>query len=173
MALTTGDQVRTRIQDQYKYFDNTYLGDGTATRFVVPYTNVQSATAFVAAGGTAWSATGCTINASGYVDFSGIISANTAWRIAGHWSVFSDDEIGWFTAVGGNVPGAALQAVRALWFDGLKRKRWMSPDGTQVDDAAAINLLRQIESALRVEVSEDAIAGGSLASWGEKQEDYT
>ncbi len=174
MPLSTAQQVRSRIQDYPKYADYTRYGDGTASRFTLEHTNLVTPTAYVAPGGTAWSATGCTFNSAAipaYVDFSATIPRDTAVRVSYQWTVFSDDEIGHFTAVGVNVAGAALEAIRALRFDGLKRARWMSPDGGQFDDTNAISELGRIESALKVELEENAIVGGSIYSWSETQGD--
>lgn len=173
MTLPTADQVRLRIQDPAKPAYVIQYGDGVTTRFNLDHNNITSGTAYVMVGGTAWSATGATFNVSGFVTFSSIVSANSGVRFDYVYSTFSDAEIGHFTAVGGSVPGAALQALRALRFDGLKRARWMGSDASQYDDTMAINELARMESALRTEVEEEAIAGGSFIGWGETQEDYT
>ena len=121
---------------------------------------------------TGWSATAATFNASGIVSFSGTISANTAFRTTYVQSVFSDEEIGHFTAVGGNVNGAALEAVHALMFDSTKRSRWMAPDGSQYDDTMAMQALRDIHSALKTELIGDAIVEGVMQGWSLNQGDY-
>ncbi len=172
--LTTADQIRLRIQDQAKPADTTLHGDGTAVRFGFDHANITSGTAYVGLGNppTAWSATGCTFDSTGFVEFSAIHSANSAFRIVYVHSVFSDDEIGHFTAVGGSVPGAALEACRTLMFDSLKRARWMAADGSQYDDTMAMNFIGKLESTLRKELEESAIAGGAIYSWAEQQEHY-
>lgn len=167
--------VRHRIQDPIRYADVTRQGDGTATRHMLEHTNVQNGTAYVPIGGTAWSATGATFNGASnpaYAEFSTVISAFSAYRLVYNYSVFSDDEIGYFTAVGGNVAGAALAAVRALGFDALKRARWMSPDGAQFDDSMAQNYLIRLASALRQEIEEQQVFGGDLQSWSDLQGEY-
>lgn len=174
MTLTTAQQVRLRIQDQTRAADVVFYGDGTAVRFGLEQTNISSGTAYVGLGNppTAWSATGCTFNTTGWVEFSAIFSANTPFRATYTHSVFSEDEIGHFTAVGGNVVGAALEACRTLMFDSLKRARWMSPDGSQYDDTQAMNYIQKLEWALKNELEESAIAGGSIHSWALEQENY-
>lgn len=171
MALTTGELIRLRIQDQPLRVDAVYNGDGTANSFALPHRNLTSGTAYVpvAAG---WSATGSTFNATGFVEFSGVISANSAFRTVYVHSVFSDDEIGeWITAQG-SVNGAALEAVHTLMFDSTKRARWGAPDGTQYDDTMGMQALRDLHSALKAELAGDAIAAGSMPSWGLNQELY-
>lgn len=174
MPLSNLDIIRSRIQDYAKAEDIFDYGDGLKTRFNLPHKNIMSATALVVVGGTAYSATAATFNVSGYVTFSSIIPLNTAVNFQYVQSTFSDDEIGYFTASGGgSVAGAALLAIRALRFDGLKRARWMASNGTQFDSTNAITELGRIESALKAELEEDAaLAGGSVIGWSEGQQDF-
>lgn len=172
MTLTTAQQVRLKIQDAPIIADETYYGNGTAVTFVLPHRNITSATAYVPAGGTAWSATGATFSPSGYVTFSGVISANSAFRVNYVHTTFSDDEINHFITAGGTVNGAALQAVEALMFDSLRRARWMAPDGTQYDDTQAQAMLSRMWEQLQRAAGDEAIAGGSMESWALEQENY-
>lgn len=171
MALTTAEQVRLRIQDKPTVFDSTFYGDGTATTFALGVTNVVSATAFVGYTG-GWTATGATVDATGFVAFSGVISANSALRVRGVHSVFSDDEIGHFTAVGGSVPGAALEAARTLAFDGLKRAKWAAPDGTTYSDVEALATLYQLIAKLEEEIAGAEVANGGFVEWALGQENW-
>ena len=171
MALTTAEQVRLRIQDKPTIFDSTLAGDGSATIFGLGVTNVVSGMAFVPGVG-GWTATGATIDATGFVAFSGAISANSAFRVRGVHTVFSNDEIGHFTAVGGTVAGAALEAVKALMFDSLKRAKWAAPDGTEYDDTAAQQQLQKLYEQLDEEVNEGAVDAGAYASWSLGQEGW-
>lgn len=171
MALTTAQQVRLRIQDLPAWFDVTRAGDGTAATFDIPFRNLTSASAYVAPGGTAWSATGATVDPSGVVSFSGIISANSAWKARGVHSVFSDDEVSHFTAVGNTVAGAALEAVHVLMFDGLKRATWAAPDGSEYDDTAALTQLKALYDTLKDEIAESQAGDGGFASWALGQGD--
>lgn len=169
MTLTTAQQVRLRIQDQALLHHATLYGDGTANAFYFTQRNITGATAYVPAGSTAWSATGATWNASGYVQFSGIISANSAFRVVFQHSTFSDDEVDHFVSVGGDVLGASIEAVQTLMFDGLKRAAWQAPDGTRYDDTAAMSLLNAMYDRLKEERDEAADAGAGFASWAEGQ----
>lgn len=173
MTLTTAQQVRLRIQDIPQVFDIEWNANGSATEYqlqqgAAAYRNITSATAYVPAAGI-WSATGATFNMSGYVVFSGVVSANSAIRARGVHSVFSDDEIGHFTAVGGSVAGAALEAARALQFDALKRAEWAAPDGTTFDDTAALSKLNDIIAECKEELDTDAVGEGGFASWSMNQ----
>lgn len=172
MTLTLIEQVRLRINDQAKAAYSYDYGDGQKVRFELPYRNVLSGTAYVSLGGTAWSATGATFNTTGFVTFTSPIPANSGVAFDYTYSVFGDSEIGQFTAVGGSVPGAALEAIRTLRFDGLRRARWASPDGASYDDTTVIGELGRLESALLFEIESNAIAGGAITSWGEQQESY-
>lgn len=172
MTLTDAQAIRLKIQDIPAIADTTLAGDGTAVTFALPHRNLSSASAFVPLGGTAWSATGATFNASGFVEFSGVISANSAWRARYVHSVFSDAEIQHFLDTGGSVNGGALEAVQTLMFDGLRRARWSAPDGTSHDDTAAIALLRSLYDTLKAEQYEAAIGGGANESWSLLQEEY-
>lgn len=174
-TLTTAQQVRGRIQDQPQRFDEQYAGDGLRADYEVQVgnarvTNLISATAYIVAGGI-WSATGATFDASGFVTFNGVISANTAYRVVGVQSVFSEAEIGHFTAVGGSVAGAALEAVNWLRFDALKRARWFGADGTQYDDTAAIKAVEKLYDDLRQELIEAESDTGGFESWALNQDD--
>lgn len=177
MTLTTAEQVRLRIQDLPAVADLTFYGDGKdsafgLTRGAADYRNLTSASAFVLATGGAWSATGATFNVSGYVTFSGVISAQTAFRARFVYSTFSDAEIGHFTAVGGSVAGAALEAVNALRFDALKRARWAAPDGSQYDDTRAVGALEVLYNDLQTELTQAQVADGGFASWAEGQNEW-
>lgn len=176
MTLTTAQQVRLRIQDIPAIFDVglTFDGSGSAYQLqqgAMAYRNVTSASAFVPDGNGQWSATGATFNASGYVTFSAVGSAHSAFRVRGVHSVFSDDEIGHFTAIGGDVVGASLEAVQTLRFDALKRAKWAAPDGTEYDDTAAIKALE----ALYDDLKEEQLAAESydlgFESWALGQDD--
>jgi len=173
MTLSTSQSVRLYIQDQPVIFDDTRDFDGSATIYALPYRNLTSGTAYVPAGGTAWTATGATFNASGYVEFSAVGSANSAFRVRGVQSVFSDDEIGHFTAVGGSVVGAALEACQVLMFDSLKRARWAAPDGTQYDDTAAMKQLQDIYDKLKEQQAAAQATDGGFASWAQGQGDWS
>lgn len=164
MALNTAQWVRLRIQDQPRVADDTYYGDGYLDMFQLPHVNLTSATAFVQ-GANVWTSTGATFNASGYVQFSDVISANTAWRARYVHSVFSDDEIGHFTAVGGDIVGASLEAVQTLMFDGLKRAKWVAPDSSEFDDTKAMGLLNDLYKTLKEEQDEGGVAGGGFGQW--------
>lgn len=175
MALTTAQQVRLRIQAPWQRGEEILYGDGIASGFKLaqgqPHSTIVSATASVNNAG--WSATGCTIDTTyGYATFSGVVSANTAVRFDYLWSVFSDDEIGYFTAVGGTIPGAALEAVRTLMFDGLKRANWQAPDGTKYDDSRVIDLLKAMEERLQAEVERADGPAGGWESWSVNQGNY-
>lgn len=171
--LTSAQHVRSKVRDFPTWVDLTRYGDGTATRFgLAPHTNVTAGSAFVPLNATAWSATGCTYNASGFVDFSGVVSANSAVRLTYQYTVFSDDEISDFLSIGGTVLGAALEAVQALMFDALKASVWAAPDGTSYSNVGTQNHVRQIYEKLQEEQDRQAIVAGSVTSWSESQGDY-
>ena len=174
MALTTAQQVRLRISDRWRWAEEYRGGDGTALKFKLgqgaPFSNLSALSAFVpvAAG---WSATGGTFDTGlGLVEFSGLVSANSAWRAEYQWSVFSDEEIGQFTAAGATIAGAALEAVRTLMFDSLRRAKWAAPDGTEYDDTAAMAQLRAMHALLLDESTRDDGAQGGIESWAEQQQ---
>ena len=177
MALTTAQQVRMRIQDNWRRGMETLIGDGTASAFKLqqgaPYSVLVSATASVIKDlAQGWSATACTIDtARGYVEFSGIISAGTAMQMDYLWAVFGDDEIEYFTAQG-SVRAAALMACRTLMGNAWKRARWVAPDGRQYDDSRAMEQLARWESSLISERTADQGPTVLVDSWAENQEDY-
>ena len=173
MPLTTAQQVRTRIADRIRIQEQTFYGDGTASGFKLqqgaPYSTLQSgASAFVSTGG--WSGTGSTFDLDmGTVKFSSVIPYLSAFRVEYQWSVFSDDEIAYFTGVGGSVVGASLEAVNALLFDSLKRSRWAAPDGTQYDDTKAQDTLLKMYDILKAQAVEENPVAGGIESWSENQ----
>jgi hypothetical protein len=171
MTLTDRDAVRLRMQDQPLIADDTYHGDGRATTFALPHRHLTSASAFIPAA-TGWSATAAAFDPSGSVSFSGVISANSAFRVRYVYSTFSDAEIDHFLAVGGGVDGAALEAVTALMFDGVKRAAWRAPDGTSYDDTAAMTHLRALYETLRAALADNATTAAAIESWSENQGDY-
>lgn len=168
----TAQLVRQRIQDFPQPIDDTYYGDGTANRYKFGYTNLVSASAFVAPAGNAWVATGATFNVSGYVDFANAISAQTAFRVVGVQSVWSDEVIGEYITAGGGVLGAALQCAYDLLFDNVKRSRWMAANGAQYDNMQAGAYVKDIISAIKEEMTEEAVQYGAFNSWSETQQDY-
>lgn len=176
MALTTAQQVRLRIQDPWRLSHEVRYGDSTASGFQLqqgePYSTIISATASVVNAG--WSATGCTFNnALGYGVFPAPISANTAVRFDYLWAVFDDDEIGHFTAVGGGVNGAALEAVDTLMFNAYKRARWAAPDGSEVDESRVFDNLFKLRSAIREKMTNESGPDGGFVSWAEEQAFYS
>lgn len=177
MTLTTAQQVRLRIQDPWRYGEEMILGDGTASAFKLtqgaPYSTMVSATASLALP-AGWSATGGTFDtALGRAIFATRPIASQPILVGYQWAVFSDDEIGYFTAVGGTVAGAALEAVRTMRFNAPKRARWAAPDGTQYDDTQASRALKELQDDLQAEVTRyDEGAAGGYESWAAEQENF-
>ena len=171
MTLSTLDQVRLRISDRYRFAEEVRQGDSTASAFKLgqgaPFSNISAANGYVATT-AGWSATGATFDtALGLITLSGVVSALSAFRVQYVWSVFSDDELSYFTGLGGGVAGAALEAVKTLMFDGLRRARWAAPDGTQYDDTAAQRHLQEMYDRLHSEAREGP--EGGTESWSEQQ----
>lgn len=166
--------VRQRIQDSAHRANYTLYGDGTAQTFDLQHENVQSASAFVGIGSppTGWSATGCAFNAGGFVDFSGVISAQTAFNVRYVYNVWSDEVIGEYITAGGGVLGAALQCAYDLLYDNVKRNQWMAANGATFNNVQAGTYVKDIISALKEEMREDATQYGAMASWSETQSDY-
>lgn len=171
MTLTDAQRLRLRIQDQPMLEDRTYYGDGQASVFTLAYTNVSSASAYVS-GSAGWTGTGATFNPTGNVAFSGVISANSAFRVTYTYSTFADAEIDQFLADGGGLAGASREACVALMFDATKRARWMAPDGSQFDDTIAMGHLRDMYKELTEEIQQAATLNGVISSWGLSQGDW-
>lgn len=173
MTLTTAQQVRLKCADFPLLREQTFVGDGYASSFLLPHRNITTGSAYVQVGGTAWSATGATFNASGMVSFAtASIPSASAVLCKYTESVFSDEEIDHFITAGGTVNGAALQALDTLFFDAAKRARWMAPDGTTHDDIGSITALQMARDKI---MAEEEILGASEAyfqSWAEEQENY-
>lgn len=173
MALNSAQRVRLQIQDPPIRADLTLIGDGTAASFLASHTNLTSASAFVpGAGNSAWSATGFSYSLNGEYSFSGVISANSAYRLTYTHTTFSDDEVDQFLADGGGVNGAALEAVKSLMFDATKRARWMASDGSSWDDTNAQTHIREMYDKLSKELEKDATVAGSMVSWSVNQGSY-
>ena len=171
MALTTAQQVRLRIQDAWRWDEESRVGDGTGSAYKLrqgaPHSNLSAVALSIVSGATL-TATGGTVDTGlGLVTFSSVISAQSAWRANYQWAVFSDEEIGFFTAQGGGVLGAAVEAVKVLMFDSLKRASWSSPDGTSYDDTAAMKQLQDLYKMLLDEQRQDP--AGGIESWSENQ----
>ena len=169
MPLTTADQLRFKLGDPLALRDTTMYGDGTANTFLLPYRNVQSGSAFVPLNGTAWSATGAAFNPSGVVAFSGVISAQSAFRVTYVDSWFSDEQITAFLNDHGSLNQATLAGIRELIIDASKRARWMSPDLTQFDDTQSIPALYRAYSALMEEEQLQGAATVGFESWADNQ----
>ena len=171
MTLTTAQRVRLKISDAPVRGEQAGVGDGSAVTFALSQRNLTSGSAYVAVGG-AWSATGATFDPTGAVTFGTAISANSAWRATYVYSTFSEDEITDFLTVGGSVIGAAIEAAQSLAFDGLRRASWAAPDGSSFSDVAAQRHVLDLIAMLEAEQGDEAIAGGSTASWSLTQGDY-
>jgi hypothetical protein len=171
MSLTTAQQIRLKIADIPRLADATWYGDGLASSFLLPHYNIISGSAFVP-NGAAWATTAATFNASGMVSFANTVSASSAFRTTYVHSVFSEDEITNFVEIGGNVNGAAIEALHTLMFDAAKRARWMGSDGSQYDDTLAADNLWKAYSAIKEEQIEAGAAVVSMQSWTLNQQDY-
>lgn len=161
MPLTSAQRVRQRIQDEPRRADAVYRGDGTATQFSLPHNNITSGSAFVPAA-AGWSATGAAFDTSGFVTFSNVVSANSAFRLVYVHSVFSDAVIDEYVSAYGQA--AALQCAYDLLFDATKRARWAAGE-TSYDDTEARHVLRDIISALKAELQEGALGVGEVMGW--------
>lgn len=175
MPLTLAQQVRLVVNDRWRLGEEILNGDGSASGFKLrqgaPFSTLMSASAYLGTGAGGWSGTGATIDLDlGRVTFAGIISALTAIRVDYQWAVFSDDEIGYFTAAGGTVNGAAKEAVKVLMFDNAKRARWSAPDGSSYDDTKSQADLKGMYDLLKED--ETSSPEGGLESWGEQQANF-
>lgn len=169
MTLTDIQQVRLTTRDFYRLADVTQYGDGSAQSFLLSHQNVVSGSAYVPATG-GWSATGATFNSSGAVAFSAAISANSAYRLTYQHATFSDDEISAFIVQGGgDWRGGAVEVCKALLFDGFRRARWSSPDGTSYDDTAALRTIADTYDRLVAERAQYATLEGGAVEWGMNQ----
>lgn len=176
MPLTIPQIVRSRINDPFRFDTELIIGDGTASLFKLkqgaPFSTISagSPTAFTAAGGTAWSATGATFDVSlGTVAFSAILSANAAFQVSYVWSIFGEDEMAYFTGLGGIVE-ATLGAVNHLLVNYARRGSWAAPDGSTYNDTQALNSLMQMRSALVAELRGAELGpAGDNVNWAEQQ----
>ena len=171
MTLTSAERVRLKIADPPTLGAGAGVGDGTAVTFALPHRNLTSATAYLSTT-NGWSATGATFDPTGAVTFAARISANSAFRVTYVYSVFSDAEVDEFLTTGGSVIGAAVEACEALMFDGVKRASWSAPDGSSYNDTGAQAHLRELHAILTAQQGDEAIAGGSTASWSLDQGSY-
>lgn len=173
MTLDITAQVRLRINDRWRYQAEDLLGNGYDSAYKLaqgaPYSTITAGSATIRLA-TSHSGTGATFDtALGIVSFSGVISAQSAFRAAYQWAVFSDEEVTQFLSDGGgSVAGASLEAVRTLMFDHLKRARWQAPDGSQYDDTQSRVLLKQMYDMLKAEI--DEVPSGGIQSWSEQQQ---
>lgn len=174
MTLTTSAQyLRVKIRDIPQFKDQTFIGNGTASVYTLASNMVlTSGSAYVPVGNSAWSATGASFDASGFVSFSGVISANSAFRVTWVESVFSEDEIGLFITAGGSLNGAAIEAVIALMFDSLKCASWGASDGSTYSNTASQQAAQNLYDKLIQEQEGEAIAAGGMSSWSLSQGDY-
>lgn len=173
MTLTDLQKVRLKIQDAPIAENLTRYGDGTANQFLLPHINPTTASAYVPLGGTAWSATAATVDATGILTFTNVISAQSAYNIRYIHTTFSDDEVQNFLDEGGSILGAALAAVETLMFDAVKRARWMASDGTSYDDTSSQAHLRQMYDAFQQQVTQEASNAGGFGSWALGQSDWS
>lgn len=165
MSLTPAQETRLKIQDFWTLQDRQLFGDGTASSFLLGHRNVISGVAYTPVGITAWGVTAATFNESGMVSFARAIPEGSAFRITYQRAAFNDAEIDQFLERGGNVYGAAKEAVQALMFDGLRRAEWQAPDGSSYDDTAALQLLGTMHRTLEDELAQFATTEGGIVEW--------
>lgn len=171
MPLTSAERVRLKIADPPTLGAGAGVGDGTAVTFALPHRNLTSGTAYLATT-NGWSATGATFDPTGAVTFAARISAGSAFRVTYVYSVFSDAEVDEFLTTGGSIIGASIEAAQSLAFDGVKRASWSAPDGSSYNDTAAQQHIMALLRELHDEQADEAIAGGSSASWSLDQGSY-
>lgn len=170
MPLTSAQILRSRIQDVPRLEEKVILGNGTGAMFWLERENVTSGSAFVSTP-QGWSATGATVNTSGYVTFSASISAASAVRFLYVYSIFSDDEVDHWLSLG-SIPAAAREAARTLMFDSLKRARWVASDGSEYDDSKALGLVRELVQSLDAETESLSLLEGGIVEWAMNQDSY-
>lgn len=175
MPLSQSQQLRLRINDKLRYGQEVRGGDALSQSFQLgqgaPFSTISAASAYVTAA-AGWSATGATFDtALGVVTFATALPNNTQFKVDYQWSVFSEDEVTQLLADGGSVAGGALQAVRALMFDSLRRARWGAPDGTNYDDTMAMSQLKSLYDQLHEEVRDDP--AGGIESWTQQQKNFS
>lgn len=172
MTLTSAQSLRLRIQDQPALAVQTFESDGSGTLFTLQHRNVMSGSAYIAAA-SGWSGTAAAFNISGYVELSGVIPVYSGLLVRYTHSVFSDDEIDHLIVDTGSIAGAALEAVKILMFDGLRRAKWKSSDGSEYDDTKAIDLLKDMYETFRDELESAALeeVSGAFVSWAATQDD--
>lgn len=177
MGLTTAQIVRSRINDMPRWENEFQVGDGSASVFKLkqgsPHSTISASTFTAWVPGAGWTATGGTLEpTAGLFSFSGVISANSAVQFSYYWTVFSEDEMAYFTGLGG-VPEACLGAVNHLLVNYAKRASWAAPDGSTHNDTQALASLMQIRSALVAEIRGGELGPqGGVNSWSETQQDY-
>lgn len=178
MTLSTAQQVRNRISDPFRWDNEVIVADGMNSTFKLrqgaPYSTLSASsyTAYVSAGG-GWTATGATFDPDlGLVSFSAAPGTGTVINTTYLWSIFSEDQLGLFTAKG-SVIEAALEAVKYLFFDFSKRARWSSPDGTSHDDTVALDNLMKTREALLEEIRGRELGPiGQFTNAAESQQDF-
>lgn len=172
MTLTSAQSLRLRIQDQPALAVQTFESDGSATLFALQHRNVVSGSAFIP-GASGWTATAAAFNPTGYVELSGAIANHSALMVRYVHSVFSDSEIDHLIDGAGSIPGAALEAVKVLMFDGLRRAKWKSSDGSEYDDTKAIDLLKDMYDTFKQELEAATLeeVSGAFISWAANQDD--
>lgn len=182
LASDAAQQLRMRINDQPKRRVATLLGDGTAATYelgaqvggiVTAGGAGYGPSAYVPQGGTAWSATGAAFGYSdGTVQFSGVISANSAFQVVWYDAVFSDEEVSYLTGLyPGNVERQHFEAVNTLMMDAYKRAAW-GGGGVTYDDSKTFANLAQTRAILFSAMTVEQGPAGGFESWSDAQQDY-
>lgn len=165
---TDTDRLRSLLADPVRVAESLGYGDGLTVFYPLPYNNPRSGSAFVMQAG-AWSATGATVNPTGYLEFQTVLPTASAWRARYQWSIWGDDELSGLLSAAGSVFGAALQAAYGLLIDGSRRARWMAPDRTTYDDVQAVAYVNDFISAINKERENQAAGAGGLIGWSDNQ----
>ena len=85
------------------------------------------------------------------------------------YSRFSDAELNDALGRGASVLEAAVIILEALQFAAGTHFQWRAPDGTSVNDTGAQAHYRDMYKVFKAQLTEEAIDGGIIASWGEGQ----
>ncbi len=185
-SMTNLRRFRVKVSDPYRPFAEEFNGDGTTKTFALAHWPVQSGayTAWVDGVAQAETANYTAEVDAGRLRFMVAPPTGAVVSVVGHYSIFSDTEMGeilgeYSIATGATaaafseMDGAHILLIESLMGDAAKRASWAAAGGQSVSEGQLFQNMEKMRAML-VAKTRGAELGplGGVVAWSEQQENY-